>query len=142
LGTFWEHLGNKGEKPKIPSCPPYPPKEKNKTHCYCLLRLPIGCMNFLFPKLFVTIFSLGEYPDYKLGALINLKNHLDHFSQRFFEVKFCFISRAHHVLQIGRLHPMVKKEVVSQRNDLVKASHQCTILTTMMGFAIVVMEIK
>jgi hypothetical protein len=79
-------------------------------------------MNFLFPKLFVTIFSLGEHPHYKLGVFINLKNHLDHFSQRFFEVKFCFISRAHHV-QIGCLHPMVKKEVVSQRNALIKASH-------------------
>jgi hypothetical protein len=37
---------------------------------------------------------------------------------------------------------MVKKEVVSQRNSLVKASHQCTILTTMMGFAIAVMEVR
>jgi len=99
-------------------------------------------MNFLFPNLFVTIFSVGEYPHYKLGVLINLKNHLDHFSQRFFEVKFCFISRSHHLLQIGCLHPMVKKEIVSQRNALVKASHQCKILTTMMGFAITVMEVK
>jgi hypothetical protein len=80
-------------------------------------------MNFLFPNLFVAIFSLGEYPHYKLGVLINLKNHLDHFSQRFFEVKLCFISRPHHVFPIGCLHPMVKKEVVSQRNALFKASH-------------------
>ncbi len=46
------------------------------------------------------------------------------------------------MLQIGCLHPMVKKEVVLQENALVKASHQCTILMTMMGFAIAVMEVK
>jgi len=135
----WEHLGNKGKKPKFPSRPRYPQKKKKRAHPYCMLSLPIGCMNFLF---FVTIFSLGEYPHYKLGVLINLKNHLDHFSQTFSEVKFCFISTAHHVLQIGCLHPMVKKEIVSPRNALVKASHQCTLLRTMMGFAIVVMEVK
>ncbi len=138
LGTYWEQ----GEKTKNSLPPTLRQKEKNRAHRYCTLSLPIGCMNFLFPNLFVTIFSVGEYPHYKLGVLINLKNHLDHFSQRFFEVKICFISRAHHVLQIGRLHPMVKKEVVSQRNALVKASHQCTILMTMMGFAIMVMEVK
>jgi hypothetical protein len=30
-------------------------KEKNQR----MLSLPIGCMKFLFPKLFVTIFGLG-----------------------------------------------------------------------------------
>jgi hypothetical protein len=34
-------------------------KEKNLRHFECMLRLPIGCMKFIFPKLFVTIFGLG-----------------------------------------------------------------------------------
>jgi hypothetical protein len=88
---FGNILGTRGRNQKFPPSHPTPKRKKNRAHCYCMLSLPIGCMNFLFPKLFVTIFSLGEYPHYKLGVLINLKNHLDHFSQRFFEVKFCFI---------------------------------------------------
>jgi hypothetical protein len=39
-GTWWEHIGQS---------------------------LLIGCMEFLFPKLFVTIFNLVKYPHYKLG---------------------------------------------------------------------------
>jgi len=39
LGTHWEHT---------PPPPPPPP----------LLTIPIGCMNILFAKLFVTIFNL------------------------------------------------------------------------------------
>jgi len=69
LGTSWEQ----GEKTKNSLPPTLPPKGRNRAHPYCMLSLPIGCMNFLFPKLFVTIFSLGEYPHYKLGVLINLK---------------------------------------------------------------------
>jgi hypothetical protein len=34
-------------------------KEKKSRHFECMLSLPIGCMKFLFPKLFVTIFDLG-----------------------------------------------------------------------------------
>jgi hypothetical protein len=34
-------------------------KEKNSRHIECMLSLPIGNMNFVFPKLFVTIFGLG-----------------------------------------------------------------------------------
>jgi hypothetical protein len=34
-------------------------KEKKSRHFECMLSLPIGCMKFLFPKLFVTIFGLG-----------------------------------------------------------------------------------
>jgi hypothetical protein len=36
-----------------------PQKEKTRAHHECMLSLPIGCMKFLFPKLFVTIFDLG-----------------------------------------------------------------------------------
>jgi hypothetical protein len=41
---------------------PHPPKnlkEKESRHLECMLSFPIGCMKFLFPKLFVTIFGLG-----------------------------------------------------------------------------------
>jgi len=37
---------------------------------------------------------------------------------------------------------MVKKKVFYKKNALVKGSHQCTILMTMMGFAIAMMEVK
>jgi hypothetical protein len=38
-----------------------PPKLKRKksTQFECMLNLPIGCMKYLFPKLFVTIIGLG-----------------------------------------------------------------------------------
>jgi hypothetical protein len=70
MGTHWEHIGNKRKMKKIP--PPNLPKlQREKKNTFeCMLSLPIGCMKFLFPKLFVTIFGLGEYPHYKLGLLI------------------------------------------------------------------------
>jgi hypothetical protein len=37
----------------------FPQKEKTRARHECLLSLPIGCMKFLFPKLFVTIFALS-----------------------------------------------------------------------------------
>jgi hypothetical protein len=39
--------------------PPGPQKEKTRAHHACMLSLPIGCMKFLFPKLFIIIFGLG-----------------------------------------------------------------------------------
>jgi hypothetical protein len=45
-------------KKHLPPAPP-PQKEKTRAHHECMLSLPIGCMKFLFPKLFVTIFGLG-----------------------------------------------------------------------------------
>jgi hypothetical protein len=49
-GTHWELEGNiLGRKEK----------EKKSRHFECILSLTIGCMKFLFPKLFVTIFGLG-----------------------------------------------------------------------------------
>jgi hypothetical protein len=62
LGTPWEHDGNtlrtrEKKKQKIP-VPPLK-KKKNWTVHECMLSLPIGCMKFLFPKPFVTIFVLG-----------------------------------------------------------------------------------
>jgi hypothetical protein len=50
LGTHWELEGNiLGTKEK----------EKKSRHFECILSPTIGCMKFLFPKLFVTIFGLG-----------------------------------------------------------------------------------
>jgi len=34
-------------------------KGKKARHLSAFLGLPIGCMKFLFPKLFITIFGLG-----------------------------------------------------------------------------------
>jgi hypothetical protein len=63
-GTHWEPIGNmKGtwweqrKKEKNPS-PTKNFKEKKSRHFECMLSPPIGCMKFLFPKLFV-IFGLG-----------------------------------------------------------------------------------
>jgi hypothetical protein len=64
---FWPGLTagaelNKEEKQKVtpPSpCPPPPKKEKTRANHECMLSHPIGCMKFLFPKLFVSIFGLG-----------------------------------------------------------------------------------
>ncbi len=67
-GTQWELDGNMlGTKEYEKNPPPHPPppnpnpklKGKKTRHFECMLSLPIGYMNFLFPKLFVTIFGLG-----------------------------------------------------------------------------------
>jgi hypothetical protein len=58
LGTHWELEGNKGKMKKF--LPPTQNLKENKLrHFECMLSLPIGCMKFLFPKLFITIFGLG-----------------------------------------------------------------------------------
>jgi len=72
MGTHWELEGNmlgtkENEKKKSP--PPTPPpspsllqknlKENKSRHFECMLSPPIGCMKFLFPKLFITIFHLA-----------------------------------------------------------------------------------
>jgi hypothetical protein len=44
---------------KIPAPRQKKLKRKKPRHFECMLSLPIGCMKFLFPKLFVTIFGLG-----------------------------------------------------------------------------------
>jgi len=49
----------KGRKTKKTNPPIPPKKEKTRAHHECVLSLRIGCKNFLFPKLFVTIFGLG-----------------------------------------------------------------------------------
>jgi hypothetical protein len=59
LGTTGNLKGAK-ENEKNPSTPrPQNLKEKKSRHFECMLSLPVGCMKFLFPKLFVTIFGLG-----------------------------------------------------------------------------------
>jgi hypothetical protein len=55
LGTCWEL--RKNEKKNSP--PTQNLKGKKSRHFERMLSLPIGCMKFLFPKLFVTIFGLG-----------------------------------------------------------------------------------
>jgi hypothetical protein len=50
-------LGTRKKNKK--SLSPSPQKEKIWTVHECMLSLPHGCMKFLFPKLFVTIFGLG-----------------------------------------------------------------------------------
>jgi hypothetical protein len=72
--TLWEHLGERiweldgnltrtREKHKKIPCsllpPAPPPKGKNRVHHECMLSLPTGCTEFLFPKRFVTIFWPG-----------------------------------------------------------------------------------
>jgi hypothetical protein len=56
LGTWKEHVGNTGKMKKKKSFPPTQNfKNKKFGHFDCMLNLSIGCMKFLFPKLFVTI---------------------------------------------------------------------------------------
>jgi len=63
MGTHWELEGNKRKMKKIPTPPNLPKLQREKKNTFeCMLSLPIGCMKFLFPKLFVTIFGLGKYP--------------------------------------------------------------------------------
>jgi len=62
MGTHWELEGNTlgtMEKRKKTSPPNLKLKRKKSRHFECMLSLPIGCMKFLFPKLFITIFGLG-----------------------------------------------------------------------------------
>jgi len=63
LGTHWElernMLGTKGKKKDPPPPPPFSKLNRKKSrHFECMLSLPIGSMEFLFPKLFITIFGL------------------------------------------------------------------------------------
>jgi len=55
-----EHIGNQRKMKKNPF-PPTPRKKfkGRKARLLECLGLPIGCMKFLFPKEFVTIFGLG-----------------------------------------------------------------------------------
>jgi hypothetical protein len=52
-----------GTKEKRKKSSPFPQtqnlKENKAWPLECMLSLPIGCMKFLFPKLFVSIFGLG-----------------------------------------------------------------------------------
>jgi hypothetical protein len=61
LGTLRKQDENKGKEQKIlvPQTPSPPQKEKDRIVHECMLSLSIGCMKFLFPKLFVTISCIG-----------------------------------------------------------------------------------
>jgi hypothetical protein len=52
-------LGAKENEKNPTPAPAQNLKEKKSSHFECMLSLPVGCMKFLFPKLFVTIFGLG-----------------------------------------------------------------------------------
>jgi hypothetical protein len=58
LGTHWEFgrniKGTSWDKRKMKKSPPSP--EKTRANHECMLSLLIGCMKFVFPKLFVAIF--------------------------------------------------------------------------------------
>jgi hypothetical protein len=57
--THWELEGNK-EKMKKSSSPPPLKLNRKKIKALCVhASLPIGCMKFLCPILFITIFGLG-----------------------------------------------------------------------------------
>jgi hypothetical protein len=63
-GTTWEHGRNTSATPKRKEKKkkPLPPPSKTqikKLGPEWMLHLLIGCMQFLFPKLLVTIFGLG-----------------------------------------------------------------------------------
>jgi hypothetical protein len=55
LGTWWEHIGSKGENEKVFW---HPPQLKRKIigALECMIRLLIGCMYSLFWKLLVSCF--------------------------------------------------------------------------------------
>jgi hypothetical protein len=57
MGSFWEFKRNMlGIKEKMKKSSPHPKlKRKKSTHA----EPSKGCMKFLFPKLFITIFGLG-----------------------------------------------------------------------------------
>jgi len=66
MGTWWEHIRTK-KKTHPPASPPrIHTQEKDWTPHGSMLSLLIGCMKLLFPKLFVTIFGLGECQGHKL----------------------------------------------------------------------------
>jgi len=57
-GTCWE------QRKKILKSfsPPSKLKRKKSRHFECMLSLPLGCIKFLFPKLFIANFWLGLIP--------------------------------------------------------------------------------
>jgi hypothetical protein len=61
LETCWEQMKNE-KNPPHQTHTPLPPKlkrNKNQDTFECMLSLPIiGCMKFLIPKVFITIFNL------------------------------------------------------------------------------------
>jgi len=77
IGTHWEFSGMgqnlNGEKAR---------------HLQYILGEAIGCMKFLFPKEFVTIFGLGQYPLQRTPYLlfINNKSNLLLFTILFYEI--------------------------------------------------------
>jgi hypothetical protein len=52
LGMHWEQ--ERKTENNSPTLAPL--KRKNNAHIECMLNLPIGCMKFLIPKLFVNYF--------------------------------------------------------------------------------------
>jgi hypothetical protein len=59
MGTHWEE-GKINKKSLSPPPVPIPHMSiRKKLDCLSVLSLSIGCMKFLFPKLFITVFHLG-----------------------------------------------------------------------------------
>jgi hypothetical protein len=55
--THWEPGKNEKKSFSLPL--PHPNLKGKKSTLSACLGLPIGCMKFLFPKEFITIFGLG-----------------------------------------------------------------------------------
>jgi hypothetical protein len=53
-GTYWEQRKNEKNPPFLRNL-----KDEKSMHFECMWSLPIGCMKFLLPTLFVIIFGLG-----------------------------------------------------------------------------------
>jgi hypothetical protein len=72
LRILGEYIQNKRKKQKI-TLPTLPHSQKEKTGQHeCMLSLPIGCMEFLFPKTVGHHFCPGLIPGQKFGDIVNL----------------------------------------------------------------------
>ncbi len=59
VGTHWEPEKNEKKKTLLPHPTPNVKGKKKQDNLSACLGLSIGCMKFLFPKEFVTLFGLG-----------------------------------------------------------------------------------
>ncbi len=61
LGTWWEHIGKNINPQKSNTPPSSSPKEKKLGCIGCLLQLLNCWIEFIFPPMFITYFSLGKW---------------------------------------------------------------------------------
>jgi len=75
MGTHWELEGNPKKKEKRSTTPKL--KRNKSRHFECMLSLPIGCMKFLFPKLFVSDNPIIYLFIWRQPTILGLKSHSD-----------------------------------------------------------------